>query len=68
MICRTCLEHSKKNSMRGKASNFRASALNRHAESRDHKKTITDKVQSKNLAHSMADRLLSKGRRLQLSF
>ena len=56
MFCRTCLECSKKNSMSEKASNFRASTLNRHAESRDHKKAITNEVQSKNLAHSMACR------------
>ena len=47
--------------MSEKTSNFRASTLSRHAESRDHKKAITDEIQSKNLAHSMADRLLSKG-------
>ena len=60
MFCRNCLKHNKKNSMSEGASNFRASTLNRHRESRDHKEAITDEVQSKSLAH-MADRMLSKG-------
>ncbi len=57
MTCKICVEGRKENTMSQGCTNFRASTLERHVVSADHRRAVSDKVSSQTMLTMMSSKL-----------